>query len=305
MNTIWIPFLHRVEQPNHTRTVVVVTLAVVLAFWLSERLARVIIKIAQRIAVHGDNTSNEERQILLRRVETYLGVTIAIVRASAIAIIAYLAYRLVEPKANGSVAAIGASAVFIVMAGATLGTLLRDITSGATMIAEHWFNVGDHIRVEPFVDVAGVVERVTLRSTKLRSLNGEIIWLHNQFIHGIKVTPHGVRTIAVDIFSSDATEAAKLVARASFAIPTGPLMLAKPLTIEANEEWAEGLYHLEIVGQTAPGREWLIEKFFVDALKRLDTKQLLLREPLVRNADPEADRNFKRAVRVAKRQAAK
>lgn len=81
--------------------------------------------------------------------------------------------------------------------------MLRDLTAGTAMIAEQWFNVGDYIRVEPFIDVGGVVERATLRSTKLRSLNGEIIWLHNQHIHGIKVTPRGIRTMAVDIFVND------------------------------------------------------------------------------------------------------
>lgn len=304
MTYSWSQFIHYVQEPNYARTVVSVVLAVVLAFWLSERLARLIIKVAQWIAVHADNASNDERQLKLRRVETYLSISIAVVRASAVILTALLAYKITDPQASGSVAAIGASAVFIVLAGATLGSLLKDITAGATMIAEQWFNVGDHIRVEPFMDVGGVVERATLRSTKLRSLNGEIVWLHNQYIQGIKVTPRGVRTIAVDIFVSNADLGVELVNKASFAIPTGPLMLAKPLTIEANEEWAEGMYHLEVVGQTPPGREWLIERFFVDGIKSLDAKRksaLLVREPLVRFADPAADKNFRRAVRVAKR----
>lgn len=108
-----------------------------------------------------------------------------------------------SPAASSSTAAIGAGALFIVLTGGTIGVMLRDLTAGTAMIAGQWFNVGDYIMVVHFIDVGGVVERATLRSTKLRSLSGEIIWLHNQHIHGIKVTPRGIRTMAVDIFVND------------------------------------------------------------------------------------------------------
>ncbi len=296
---------HYVTAHSFFRTVVVVLIAIVLGYIISDQIARLIIKVAQRISIHADNAPSDERQIRLRRVETYLSVTIAMVRAIIVALAAYSGYKLVNPHTTNSTATIGASAFFIVLAGGTVGPLLRDITAGATMIAERWFNVGDHVRIEPFLDVGGVIERITLRSTKLRSLNGEVIWLHNQYIQGAKVTPYGLRTIAVDIFVSDVEAGEKLINKAIFVIPTGPLMLARPLTITVNEQWSESLHHIEVIGQTPPGREWLIENFFVESIKQLDAKRkepLLVHSPLVRNADPEADRNFRRAVRVAKKQ---
>ena len=57
-----------------------------------------------------------------------------------------------------------------------LTPLLRDVAAGSAMIAEHWYGVGDLITVD-FPKAKGVVEAVTLRSTKIRGLNGEIIWL--------------------------------------------------------------------------------------------------------------------------------
>ncbi len=295
-----------ITVPTFFKTLFVIAIAIVLGYIVSEQIARLIIKVAQRIAIHSDNAPNDERQIRLRRVETYLSVTIAVVRASIVALAAYGGYKLVNPHTPNSTATIGASAFFIVLAGGTVGPLLRDITAGATMIAERWYNVGDHVRIEPFMDVGGVIERITLRSTKLRSLNGEVVWIHNQYIQGAKVTPYGLRTIAVDIFVSEAEAGAKLIEKAIFVIPTGPLMLARPLVITRNEKWSDALYHIEVIGQTPPGREWLIENFFVDSVKQLDSKRkqpLLVHAPLVRNADPEADRNFRRAVRVAKQQA--
>ncbi|MBC7546223.1 mechanosensitive ion channel family protein [Candidatus Saccharibacteria bacterium] len=305
---LWNQLRHYLFEPNFLRLSIVLVISAVVAYFASELLAKAIIKVAQKIAVSADNTSNEERQLKLRRVETYLGVIVALVRGLFVFFILYGVYRLMRPVGNSSVAAIGASAMFIVLAGATVGSILRDITAGATMIAEQWFNVGDHVRIEPFIDVGGVVERATLRSTKLRSLNGEVIWLHNQYIHAVKVTPRGLRTIAVDIFVTNETMGTKLVNTILQAIPTGPLMLARPLTITQSEAWGDELWHIEVIGQTPPGREWLIEDFFVSALQAIDEKNkvpVLVHKPLVRHADPDAERNFKRAVRVAKREAAK
>ena len=58
-----------------------------------------------------------------------------------------------------------------------------------------------------------------------------------------------------------------------------------------------------MVGQTAPGREWLIEKFFIDAVTALDEdkepgERLLALPPISHNADETANKRLKRAVRV-------
>jgi hypothetical protein len=49
-----------------------------------------------------------------------------------------------------------------------------------------------------------------------------------------------------------------------------------------------------------PGREWLMEDFFVDSLNTLNGKHksgtVLIRKPIVRYADPAAERSFKRAA---------
>ncbi|MDB5166814.1 MAG: mechanosensitive ion channel MscS, small conductance mechanosensitive channel, partial [Candidatus Saccharibacteria bacterium] len=230
MDKLWTELQDFLSMPNIGRTLLIVAVTVFIAYWIGEVLARVVIKIAQRIAVHADRTTSEERQIQLRRVETYLGVTVAVIRATVVGLAVYLAIKVFGSRANAPATAIGASAFFVVLAGGTVGLILRDLTAGISMIIERWFNVGDHIRVEPFADVAGVVERMTLRSTKLRSLNGEVIWLHNQYIMGVKVTPRGLRTIAVDIFVNNEEAGLKFVERVIQMVPTGPLLLARPLT---------------------------------------------------------------------------
>jgi small-conductance mechanosensitive channel len=294
-------------QPNAYRAVLILIVSIVLAYWLSNFLAKGIIFVAQQIAVRTDTETREERVVLLRQVETYLSVAVAAVRAFVVAIVAYITWKILTPTDNtansNSAAAIGASAFFIVFAGATLGIVLRDLTAGAIMIAEKWFTIGDFIKVEPFIDMSGVVERMTLRSTKLRSLSGEIIWIHNQQIQAVHVTPNALRVMAVDVFVKDPEAAQKEIEIIMKAVPTGPTLLARPLRMKKAERWGEGLWRITIVGETAPGRDWLIEKYFVNAIMALDadrkkSEKLFVYEPIARFADPIARKKFKRAVRV-------
>ncbi len=298
------------SRPNEYRAVLILIFSIAISYWLSRFLARGIIKIAQRVAVHGDTETREDKVVLYRQVETYLSVAVAIVRAVVVAIAAYVTWRVLTPQGSmqlggSGAAAIGASAFFIVIAGQTLGILLRDITMGATMIIEKWFTIGDYIKIEPFINMTGVVERMTLRSTKLRSLSGEVVWVHNQQIQAVHVTPHALRTEAVDIFVHDRVAAEKAINKIIEAMPTGPTMLARPLRMKYAERWGEDLWRITVVGQTAPGREWLIDNYFVNAIKALDdgkkkADKLLVYEPIARFADPVADSKFKRAVRIKK-----
>lgn len=294
------------SEPNSYRSILIFLISIVIVYWVSHFIARGIIKIAQIVAVHTDNETDEERFIRLRQIETYLSVTVALVRVGLVCILGFIAWYIFKPEgATSSFAAIGAGTVFVVIAGQTVGILLRDVTAGATMIAEKWFNVGDYIKVEPFGDVAGIVERFTLRSTRLRSLSGEVIWVHNQQISAVQVTPRGVRTMAVDVFVKDRVKGEKTIEKIINTVPTGDTLLARPLRIKTTEKWDDNLWRITVVGETPPGREWLIENYFVHALKEVDedkkkAERTFIHEPIARYADSDAERRFKRAIRLKK-----
>lgn len=220
--------------------------------------------------------TRDDRVVLLRQVETYLSVTVAVIRALVVTTVAYIAWRILAPTGSrdiggSSAAAIGASAFFVVFAGQTLGILLRDITSGALMIIEKWFNIGDFIKVEPFQDIQGVVERMTLRSVKLRSLSGEIVWIRNQQIQAVHVTRRALRLMAVDVFVEIKEQAkAERLEKTMKAIPTGPTLLARPLRMSCRKMGGRLVAHNYRRRNSLAGSSgWL--KFFVNALKSIDT----------------------------------
>ncbi len=300
-------------SPNAFRSMIVLIVSMIVAYWLSKFLARGLILIAQRIGRRSDNESDEARVTRLRQTETYLSVAIAIIRALVVVSVGYVAWRILSPTASnsstsGGLAAIGAGAMFALVAGQTIGIILRDLTAGAIMISEGWYKIGDFVKLDPFSELSGVVERFTLTSTRIRALNGEVITVHNQNITGARVTPHGVRTIAVDIFVRDKRAGVTAIRRIIAAIPKGTMMLAHPLRITNIDKWGDERWRITVTGQTPPGREWLIDKFFVEAVSSLDddkekSERLLSLPPIPHTADETANRRFKRAVRIRKDQA--
>jgi hypothetical protein len=305
------PLARFFETANPYRSILILVLSIIVSYWLSKFIAQFIILIAQKVAVRSDNESNELKAIRLRQVETYLGVTVALVRVSVVAVVAYIAWRTLSPEGSeqlggSSAAAIGASAIFIVVAGQTIGSILRDVTAGATMIVEQWFKVGDYIKIEPFIDMSGVVERMTLRSTRLRSLSGEIIMVHNQKIDAVHVSPNGVRTLAVDILVKDKEGGTQLVRDCIAKLPSGTMLLAERLKIYDSVKWANDLWVITVQGKTIPGREWIIENYFVTMVEKENAKlkkddRMLVGDMIVRYADPAAEKRFRRAVRLQKK----
>jgi small conductance mechanosensitive channel len=198
-------------------------------------------------------------------------------------------------------ALIGASALLALILGGILSPLLRDFAFGSVMMAEHWYGVGDHVTIEPYT-LQGVIERVTLRSTRIRSLSGEVIWVSNQNISAVRISPKGIHTMAVEMFVSDLERGIALLEQANLRIPTGPLMVVSPLTVMTQQKVGSHLWHLTAVGETAPERSWLLETFAVKVIKEVDEKSkdpILVQDPVVRYADNDAERRFARTIHNA------
>ena len=124
-------------------TFLVFIIAIVIAFLINRLLAKIIVSIARKVSHFSDTAKTSERNMQFRRIETYLSVALALLRIFIFGIAILTAWRLTHNTA-GSVAVIGASTVFVVLAGATIVPLLRDFTTGSIMIAEQWYSVGDH-----------------------------------------------------------------------------------------------------------------------------------------------------------------
>lgn len=290
----------------NTRSVVTLGASLLAAFLLGRLLAALMRRFTRIISKQADKTENLATVNRLRRTETLIVLSIALVRALLVIFALYFWWVFSHPHQQPG-AIIGASALLVLVLGGVASPVLRDIAAGSVMMAEHWFGVGDHIVIEPFT-LQGVVERVTLRSTRIRSLSGEVVWVNNQNIAAVHVTPKGIRTIAFELFVTDQDKGISLIDEANRHLPSGPLMVATPLSIMTEIKVGEKLWHLTAIGEVAPGREWLLDDFAVKVIKELDeaTKpHILATDPITRYTDSEAEKRFARTIKNARKRKTK
>jgi hypothetical protein len=237
----------------------------------------------------------------LRRAETILILGMALIRAFFIIVGLYIWWTLTHPQQI--TALIGASAIFLLLMTNIISPIFRDIALGGGMMAEKWFGVGDLVTLQPF-EIQGIVERVTLRSTRIKRLSGETVWVSNQNIAMVEVVPKGVHPIAIELFVSDVDKAARLIEKTNLLIPQGTSLVVSPIAVMQSIKNGPGVWHLTALAEVAPWREELITVKAVNILKDLDTKsgsRVLLSEPIARFADNQTEREFARAINNARK----
>lgn len=285
------------------RSILTFIIAMTIAIILGRLIAAVMRRLARLVSRNADKTQDLKEVNRLRRIETLIILAVALIRMILVVLALYFWWIYAHPSQQPT-ALIGASALVIIIGSATLGPILRDLAYGGVMMAEHWYGVGDHVKVEPFDKLQGVVERVTLRSTRIRGLNGEVIWISNQNIQGVRVLTKGVRTTAIELFVTDLHKGMDLIEQINMRLPTGPLMVVRPLHIMAKSKVGPQLWHITAVGETAPGREWLLEHYALSLLQELDeqNKQPIMKtDPIARDADSVAEQRFARTVQNARK----
>jgi len=231
--------------------------------------------------------------IELKRRETTVGV----IRTG----IAYIAFALAVVFAAAQLTGgldrlstiAGASFVLILVAFSAQRVLV-DIIAGFSMFTEKWYSVGDTIAI-PTMELQGIVEEVSLRRTKLRSLDGEVINIHNWQIPAVRVLPGGLKEFDVELVASNREAAEVLIEHVSSILPVGPTTFVQRPVIHEVDELAPGLVRLRMRTAVAPGREWLVHGFYNDLLKERADKHLIVHGPIVLTVDERAARSFARA----------
>jgi small conductance mechanosensitive channel len=275
--------------------VVVITALFALAFIVSRFSAAV----ARRLLAWHDRrhaeTDLEATGIAdLKRRETLVSVIRTGIGYGAFAAAVFLSIAQLTGGVDRLAALAGASFLLIV-SGFAVQRILVDIIAGFAMFAERWYSVGDTVVIVAAHELQGVVEDVSLRRTKLRALNGEVIQVHNSQILAVRVLPHGVKELAIEIFVSKRHEAEELIEEVSTLLPEGPTTFIRKPWIAAVDEMSPVLARIRVHATVAPGREWLAESFFVDLLKERGGDGLIVHGPVTLAVDERAARSFARA----------
>jgi moderate conductance mechanosensitive channel len=197
--------------------------------------------------------------------------------------------------------AIAGASFFLIVAGFAAQRILIDILAGFTMFVERWYSVGDTVVLIAAVELQGVVEDVSIRRTKLRSLNGEVIQVHNGQITAARVLPRGVKELAIEIFVSKRETGERLVEDVARILPEGPTTFIRRPWISHVEELSPILTRIRVNTTVTPGREWLAESFFTDLLRQRAPDGLIVHGPVALAVDERATRSFARASATTRR----
>ncbi len=195
----------------------------------------------------------------------------------------------------GTAAAIGGSAFVIVVVGFGAQRLLMDVIAGAMILAEGWYAVGDFVRLLP-ADVAGVVERFSLRTTVLRSLNGDRQFVPNSQIITATRSPAGYRRYSIELLTSDPVAAREAIEGVGRRAPVGEARFLRPPHVIEERELGDGLWLVRGRADVPPTIEWLAENLVVGALKAQLDEDALLAEPIVYTLDEGALSRYERRV---------
>jgi small conductance mechanosensitive channel len=271
------------------------------AAWLlartSGRVARAVLTWHDRRTA--DTELGQTKIATIKRRETLVALVQDAITIAGFAAAGILSFAQLIGGVDRLTAIAGASFV-LVLVGFALQRVLTDIIAGFAMFAERWYSVGDTIFV-PGHDLQGIVEDVSLRRTRLRTLDGEVIHIHNSQIPAVRVLPQGVKELAVELFVTDGGRAENVIGGVVSALPESPTTFARRPWVEQVEEIGENLVRIRMRASVVPGREWLVDGFFADLLRARSGEALIAHGPVALVVDEGTTSSFARASAISRR----
>ena len=156
------------------------------------------------------------------------------------------------------------------IAGLSLQSLLRDWINGLLILIEDQYALGDVIKFE---DQLGIVEYLTLRTTKIRSLEGELISIANGRISKVNnLTSEWSRiNLGINVeYSTDLEQAISVIESVALEMKKdrifGSLILESPLVLGV-DEFGQDFITIRILIKTLPMRQWDVAREYRLRLK--------------------------------------
>ena len=175
---------------------------------------------------------------------------------------------------------IGGAALLAAIVGFGAQSFLRDVIAGFSIVFEGQYSVGDFIHVKP-QDISGIVEELGLRTTKIRSLSGEVSYVPNGTIQGVVNYVSGRQRFNVEVQVSNA-EAAENVLKS---LDEAKELYLNPPRLAERNETDDGRVRLRIVAGVLPSMAWLVEEHLIQRIKAAAGEESLAADPLVYKVD--------------------
>lgn len=157
--------------------IVLLIVFVILFSFLSKYLIRIITKILYRIF---PENANKNTPLLLAKLAKYILYALGI----------YIALEIMH-LGSFMVKFIGSLGIAGVIAGVALKDVVSGIFAGAAVNFEKTFQIGDLVTIS---NIKGTVEDISMLTTKLRTENGETVYVPNQLIFNTPFINHSKKS---------------------------------------------------------------------------------------------------------------
>jgi moderate conductance mechanosensitive channel len=241
-------------------------LAIIICAWLVRHFGGRLAKQILRHTVRSDlYPTKQDRQKRLKTLNSLIG---AVTRVGVYVIATILIIGEINPSYT---TALFASAGLVTVAlGFGAQSLIKDFVSGMFIITENQYRVGDNVSI---AGVKGVVEDVTIRTTVLRDLDGNVHHVPNGLIEVTTNTSIGYSSLKEDIIVGKKTNLEQLehiiahVGEEMLSLPELKGKLIDPPKLSSYRGYAQDGIAVRITGRTAAGEKWLVRS---ELYKRLN-----------------------------------
>lgn len=246
-------------------------IAILICAWFMRRFG---VKISKHLVAHSVRVSayptKSDRD---KRIKTLNGLSSALIRFSVYAVTIFALVGQVNPSYT---TALFASAGLITVAiGFGAQSLVRDFVSGMFIVSENQYRIGDEVEIRSNSWVhgqSGRVETISLRTTTLRDLDGNLHHIPNGSIGYTTNKTIGFSRINEDIvvaFDTNINKLAAVVEKVGKQMVESPEWTGKitqaPFLDSVRRFDKDGIV-VKILGRTTPSDQWNIR---ADLYKRL------------------------------------
>lgn len=212
--------------------------------------------------------SSEAPHIEQKREDTLvniLGTTLSVV-IWIIAILGFLAIWHVNIA--GLLTGAGVIGVIFGLGGQSV---IKDVLAGVSILVENQYRVGDIITLG---EVSGVVEKITLRITKLRDLDGSLHIVPNGSVSVVTNRTFGWSNVNLDIgvsYNSDIDKVQKVINETGSAMSADNYWqdhIVEPIVFLRVDNFGDSAVIVKALGRVVPGMQWDVAGEFRARLKK-------------------------------------
>lgn len=270
----WVP----VKQwlLSHGIRIVFIIVIYVIALFAIRYLTRRFVRLVEEEG----RTTPAERE---KRAKTIIGVINA---ASMILLGIFAAFMVLREFGINITPLLTGAGIVGVAVGFAAQSVIKDFVQGFFILAENQLRVGDVVEVAGHV---GAVERITMRTTRLRSLDGHVHTVPNGEISIVENMTHGWSRALVDIgvaYKEDIDRVISVVEDTAVALRNETrfkeLIMDDPEVLGI-QELGDSAITIRLMLKTMPMRQWEIKRELYRRLKkRFDQEGISIPFPQLR-----------------------